>query len=66
MTESKFLGYQSKVIDCVDVTIEEAREIENTRMSTNRDRGRSVIGGGGGVFIYSGSQTVKTINFKRN
>ena len=31
-----------------------------------RGDGRSIIGGGGGVFIHSCSQTVKTIDFKRN
>ena len=31
-----------------------------------RGRERSIIGGGGDIFIYSCSQTVKTIDFKRN
>ena len=30
-----------------------------------RDRGGSIIGGGG-IFIYSCSQSVKTIDFKKN
>ena len=29
-----------------------------------RGAGRSIIGGGGAIFIYSCSQTVKTIDFK--
>ena len=28
--------------------------------------GRSIIGGGGAIFIYSCSQTLKTIEFKRS
>jgi hypothetical protein len=33
----------------------------------HRDAGKSIIGGGGGqIFIYSCSQTVKTIAFKGN
>ena len=37
------------------------------RLLNGRGAGRSIIGGGGGgghIFIYSCSQTVKTVDFK--